>query len=57
MVSKLDQSIGTILKALDDNDMLKNSIIVFVSDNGAPSIGEYNNWGSNYPWRGVSISI
>lgn len=54
MVSKLDKSVGVVLKALDDKEMLKNSIVVFLSDNGAPNVGYYNNWGSNYPWRGVS---
>lgn len=57
MVSKLDKSVGAVLKALDDKEMLKNSIVVFLSDNGAPNVGYYNNWGSNYPWRGVSKII
>lgn len=49
MVSKLDESVGQIIHALSDTDMLNNSIIIFISDNGAPS----ENWGSNYPFRGV----
>lgn len=57
MVSKLDESVGAVLKALDDKDMLKNSIVVFLSDNGAPIIGSYTNWGSNYPWKGVSTTL
>lgn len=40
MVSKLDQSVGRIVKALHENDMLRNSIVLFFSDNGAPVIGE-----------------
>lgn len=40
MVSKLDQSVGRIVKALDEHNMLSNSIILFFSDNGAPVIGE-----------------
>lgn len=42
MVSKLDQGIGRVVKALDENDMLENSIILFLSDNGAPVIGNYS---------------
>lgn len=53
MVSALDDSVGEIVKALNERQMLENSIIVFVSDNGAPTIGEHRNWGSNYPLRGV----
>lgn len=55
MVSKLDDSVGQIVGALMETGMLRNSIIVFVSDNGAPSVGNYQNWGSNYPLRGVRV--
>jgi arylsulfatase A-like enzyme len=62
MVSKLDESIGEIVEALEDKKMLKDTIIVFMSDNGAPSArngtpptNNYPNWGSNYPFRGVNI--
>ncbi|KDR13867.1 arylsulfatase B-like [Zootermopsis nevadensis] len=53
MVSKLDESVGQIIHALADTDMLNNSIIIFISDNGAPS----ENWGSNYPFRGIKQSL
>jgi arylsulfatase A-like enzyme len=53
MVSKLDESVGQIIHALTDTGMLNNSIIIFISDNGAPTVGIYENWGSNYPLRGV----
>lgn len=39
MVSKLDESVGQVVKALDDNKMLDNTIILFMSDNGAPVTG------------------
>lgn len=39
MVSKLDEGVGRVVKALDDYDMLDNSIILFLSDNGAPVVG------------------
>lgn len=54
MVSKLDESVGKVIESLEQNDMLENSIILFMSDNGAPLEGMYNNSGSNYPFKGVS---
>lgn len=60
MVKKLDDSVGTVISALQRKGMLENSIIIFMSDNGAPTVeyretSNYRNWGSNYPYRGVSI--
>lgn len=52
----LDESVGRIMTALSEAQMLDNSIIVFISDNGAPTVGLYNNTGSNYPFRGVSLN-
>lgn len=40
MVSKLDKSVGKVVKALDENKMLDNSIILFLSDNGSPILGK-----------------
>lgn len=54
MVSILDEQIGRVLNALDRKNMLQNSIILFFSDNGAPSEGFLANSGSNYPLKGVS---
>lgn len=56
MISKLDESIGSVIAALGRKDILKNSIIVFYSDNGAPSTGLYANGGSNWPLRGVNLT-
>lgn len=58
MTRKLDESVGRVLKALQTSGMLENSIIVFVTDNGAPSVEAvgYQNWGSNYPLRGVKTT-
>lgn len=55
MVSKLDHSVGEVIEALGNRGMLANSIILFMSDNGAPTSGFLSNSGSNYPLRGVSI--
>lgn len=57
MVSKLDESVGQIMSALQKNIMLENSIVIFVSDNGAPSTGIFQNWGSNYPLRGIKDTL
>lgn len=61
MISKIDESVGEIVEALENKQMLKDTIIVFMSDNGAPSVRngtpptrEFPNWGSNFPFRGVS---
>ncbi|RXG60638.1 Arylsulfatase B, partial [Armadillidium vulgare] len=37
MLWKLDESVGRVTKALQDNNMLDNSIIVFTNDNGGGS--------------------
>lgn len=53
VVTKLDESIGSIMEALHNRGMLENSIVLFLSDNGAPTVGIHQNWGSNYPLRGM----
>ncbi|XP_049777019.1 arylsulfatase B-like [Schistocerca cancellata] len=56
-MAKLDESVGRVVTALERRGMLENSVIVFSSDNGAPTIGEYPNWGSNYPFRGLKETL
>jgi len=53
----IDESVGQIVSALSDKRILNNTIIVFLSHNGAPTIGGLQNWGSNWPHRGVSIQL
>lgn len=58
MVTKVDESVGRVFSALDQKGMLQNSVVVFMSDNGAPStVGPDRNWGSNYPLRGVKSTL
>ncbi|XP_043275094.1 arylsulfatase B-like [Venturia canescens] len=57
MVSSLDDSLGRVVSALGFKGMLKNTIILFLTDNGAPSIGKYRNWGSNFPLRGTKYTL
>lgn len=49
----LDHSVGLVVQKLEEKKILENSIIIFLSDNGAPTIGAGYNRGSNYPLRGV----
>ncbi|OXU16980.1 hypothetical protein TSAR_013868 [Trichomalopsis sarcophagae] len=57
MMTALDESVGRVVKALKEAEMLDNSIIIFMSDNGAPTVGLYNNTGSNYPMRGIKSGM
>ncbi|XP_062132490.1 arylsulfatase B [Drosophila sulfurigaster albostrigata] len=52
MVSRLDQSVGRIISALARSEQLENSIVIFYSDNGGPSVGLFANTGSNFPLKG-----
>lgn len=53
MVRRLDEGVGEVVAALREKDMLQDSIIVFLADNGAPTFGVHSNRGSNVPLRGV----
>ncbi|GBN73448.1 Arylsulfatase J [Araneus ventricosus] len=52
MTSVLDDSVGAVFKALHAKNMLDNSIILFVSDNGGEVNPEFGGHASNYPLRG-----
>jgi len=53
MVHELDHSVGRLVKALKEKNMLENTIIVFSSDNGGPAAGFNANAASNWPLKGV----
>ncbi|XP_055382349.1 arylsulfatase J, partial [Condylostylus longicornis] len=57
MLSKLDDSVGEIINTLSEQNMLKNSIIVFSTDNGGPAQGFNLNYASNWPLRGVKNTL
>ncbi len=66
MIDRLDQNIGRVLKALEENGSSENTLIMFVSDNGASAemvrldddygeIGTLTRWSSLGPqWANVS---
>ncbi|KOC62042.1 Arylsulfatase B [Habropoda laboriosa] len=57
VVTALDESVGRVVQALKERHMLENSIIVFMSDNGAQTEGLLENYGSNYPLRGLKFTL
>ncbi|XP_074604994.1 arylsulfatase B-like [Brevipalpus obovatus] len=57
MLSAMDDSIGIIMESLQHHDMLQNSIICFMSDNGGPANGFMGNFASNWPLRGVKDTL
>lgn len=50
MVEEMDRSVGKVLKALDDNGLAEDTIVVFFSDNGGLSTAEGSPT-SNLPYR------
>ena len=56
MLYKLDESMGRIVKALNNANMLKNTIIIFTTDNGGPAAGFDLNAASNWPLRSGSFN-
>ncbi|XP_059472307.1 arylsulfatase B [Neocloeon triangulifer] len=57
MLSLLDESVGEVTKALNEKNMLNDSIIIFTTDNGGPAGGFNLNAASNWPLRGVKDSL
>nr|XP_050856383.1 arylsulfatase B-like isoform X3 [Vespula vulgaris] len=57
VMSSLDGSVGRVVDALQKAKLLENSIILFISDNGAQTEGFLENYGSNYPLRGMKFTM
>jgi len=53
MATAMDQAVGQVVKALKDSEMLENTVIVFMSDNGGP----VDQGADNYPLRGSKGSL
>ncbi len=54
MIEELDWSAGEILKALKENGLERNTIVVWTSDNGA--VERHPPQGSNAPYRGMGYN-
>lgn len=57
IMSHMDNSIGAVVKTLEQENMLKDSIIIFSTDNGGPAEGFNLNAASNWPMRGVKNTL
>lgn len=57
MLTHLDYSVGSVVQALERANILKDSIIVFSTDNGGPAEGFNLNAASNWPLRGVKNTL
>lgn len=57
MISILDRGVGAVIKALKDSNMIDNTIVVFLSDNGGLTFGVHNTTASNFPLKGVSQKV
>ncbi|XP_067930005.1 arylsulfatase B-like isoform X2 [Watersipora subatra] len=61
LVSALDDLVGATLQALEDANMLSNTVIAFQSDNGGTSVAPYfaksKGYGNNYPLRSSKGSV
>ncbi|MEM7484579.1 MAG: sulfatase [Bacteroidota bacterium] len=40
MIEQMDESVGQIVTSLEDNGLMDNTLIIFVSDNGGLAVGE-----------------
>ncbi|XP_012262238.2 arylsulfatase B-like [Athalia rosae] len=57
MVTRLDDSVGRVVASLGSKGLLKDSLILFLTDNGATPVGKFRNWGSNWPLRGTKYTL
>lgn len=53
MVASLDQSVGRVLKKLDEHNLSRNTIVIFTSDNGGLTqrYGKHDGFTENLPLR------
>ncbi|XKL69126.1 hypothetical protein PGB90_006895 [Kerria lacca] len=60
ILDALDESVGKVIEALDSSQLLKNSVVLFISDNGGATVDplwKYENTASNWPLRGMKTSL
>jgi len=56
MVYRLDQNIGKIMKTLQEQGLERNTLVVFISDNGGPA-NSISNGSINAPLRGQKTTL
>ncbi|XP_047023632.1 arylsulfatase I-like [Helicoverpa zea] len=56
MLAKLDESVGMVVKSLQEYGLLENSIILFSTDNGGAARCDHN-VASNHPLKGVKNTL
>ncbi|MDO8683197.1 MAG: sulfatase-like hydrolase/transferase [Armatimonadota bacterium] len=56
MVENLDHNIGRVLQQLKDSGVEENTLVIFMSDNGA-DVAAFRNAGSNAPFRGSKRDV
>ena len=57
MVYRLDQNVGKIIEALQEEGLESNTLVVFISDNGGPAINPISNGSVNAPLRGQKTTV
>lgn len=59
MIKEMDDAIGNIIQALEDNGIRDSTIIIFTSDNGATMLGGIwdNSYGDNTPYQGEKAGL
>jgi len=56
MVYRLDQNVGKILKSIQEEGLERNTVVVFISDNGGPA-DVISNGSVNAPLRGQKTTV
>jgi arylsulfatase A-like enzyme len=56
MVYRLDQNVGKIIKIIQEQGLERNTVIVFISDNGGPA-NSISNGSVNAPLRGQKTTL
>ncbi|EON79080.1 Arylsulfatase [Lunatimonas lonarensis] len=57
MVYRLDQNVGKILATLKEQGLEENTFVVFLSDNGGPSVDPIANGSVNAPFSGQKTTL
>ena len=57
MVRALDEAVGNVTATLQDAGILKNTLIIFSTDNGGPADGFNGNMACNWPLRGTKRTL